>query len=328
MKKLLPLLLVASLLCGCTQASVTTQSPAPSVTVPTTSTTESTTILPTNPTEPTVPPTTVPEISGCSGHETDPYAGITKEAFYADYDVSCCYIDAQYRSEHGFLSGLLTLEDGTVPHADYQPTENGQYIHFTDDFYTDDGNTYILVDGYGNEVLRIHKGGGYITLNEVAAYMYAFGGSAQDIPANYSSNKKADPDDSIWGEYLRVNHTNFNYNPSKYPYEPALPNILGDSDGTLQYYEMDIGGAGYNNGHSISRGAMRLVYARKDLNGNGIFETNEVYVFFTHNHYHDFTEFLNYFGGWGTTFGDETGGSISKPTPYPQVIYTALQKIL
>ena len=43
MKKLLPLLLVASLLCGCTRASVTTQSPAPSFTVPTTSTTESTT---------------------------------------------------------------------------------------------------------------------------------------------------------------------------------------------------------------------------------------------------------------------------------------------
>ena len=92
-------------------------------------------------------------------------------------------------------------------------------------------------------------------------------------------------------------------------------------------YEMDIGGAGYNDGHSISRGALRLVYARKDLNGNGVFETNEVYVFFTHNHYHDFTEFLNYFGGWGETFGDHTGGGTGNPTPYVPVTYATLQEM-
>ena len=328
MRKLLSFFLVLLLLCGCTQQAVTSPTPVPSFTTPgTTSATVPGTDSPTNPAEPTVPPTTAPELSGCGGHETDPYAGMTKDEFYADYQVACCYIDALYRSEHGFLSGLLTPEDGTVPHADYQPMADRQYIHFTDDFYTDDGNTYILVDGYGNEVLRLYKGGGYITLNEVAAYMYAFGGSAQDIPANYSANKKADPDDSIWGEYLRVNHTNFKFNPSKYPYEPALPNILGDGDGQLQYYEMDIGGAGYNDGHSISRGALRLVYARKDLNGNGVFETNEVYVFFTHNHYHDFTEFLNYYGGWGETFGDHTGGGTGNPTPYVPVTYATLQEM-
>ena len=313
MRKLCVLLLALLMLCGCRQAppAPTTFAPVASVTQPTTP-------------PATVPPTTAPEVIGCGGHQTDPYEGVTKEAFYADYEVACCYQDALYRSDHGFLSGLLELPDGTVPHADFQPMNDQQYIHVTEAFYEDNGNTYILVDGYGVEVLRIYRGGGYITLEEVAAYMYAFGGSAQDIPANYSANKKADPDDSIWGEYLRLNHTNFNYNPTKYPYEPALPNILGDGDGKLQYYEMDIGTAGYNNGTRISRGAARLVYARKDVNGNGIFETDEVYVFFTHNHYHDFTEYLNYYGGWGETFGNQTGGGTGKPTPYVPVFYADL----
>ena len=100
---------------------------------------------------------------------------------------------------------------------------------------------------------------------------------------------------------------------------------------------MDIGTTGtktpgqnsgeYNNGSRIVRGAARLVYARKDLNGNGIFEQGEVYVFYTHNHYNDFTEYLNYYGGWGQTFGNITGGGEfdskynCNPTPYPQVYY-------
>ena len=325
MKKLLLILLVLLMLTGCTLKTAPTTTarptPAPTVTtVPNTAPTEPTTVP-----ETTIPPTTqAPEVIGCGGHETDPYEDMSKEAFYADYEIACCYIDAQYRSQHGLLSGTVALEDGTVPHADYQPMDGDRYIHITSDFYTDDGNTYIIVDGYGNEVLRIHKGGGYITLNEVAAYMYAFGGSADSIPANYSANKKEKPSNSIWGEYLRVNHTNFNYNPVKYPYEPALPNILGCEDGKLQYFEMDIGGAGYNNGSSISRGTLRLVYARNDLNGNGIFETDEVFVFYTHNHYNDFTEYLNYYNGWGTTFGNHTGGGTGTPTPYIPVSYADL----
>lgn len=319
MKKLWILLLAALILCGCAKT------PTPTTTLPTTTVAQPTTVPPTTVPESTPPITfpqpTEPEISGCGGHETDPYEGMSKDEFYADYDVACCYVDARYRSQHGFLSGLLELPDGTIPRADYQPMVGLQYIHLTDDFYADDGNTYILVDGDGNEVLRIHKGGGYISLNEVAAYMYAFGGSADNIPANYSANKKADPESSIWGEYLRLNHTNFKFNPTKYPYEPALPNILGDGDGKLQYFEMDIGGAGYNDGSRISRGTYRLVYARNDLNGNGVYEQNEVYVFFTHNHYHDFTEYLNYYGGWGVTFGDHTGGGTGNPTPYVPVFY-------
>ena len=51
-------------------------------------------------------------------------------------------------------------------------------------------------------------------------------------------------------------------------------------------------------------------YAFKDLNRNGEFEENEVYVFYTHNHYNDFREYLNYYGGWGEIFGNITGGGM------------------
>ena len=104
---------------------------------------------------------------------------------------------------------------------------------------------------------------------------------------------------------------------------------------------MDIGTTGtatpgyapklYNNGSSITRGAARLVYTREDLNGNGIIEQGEVFVFYTHNHYNDFTQYLNYYGGWGETFGNVTGGGVfdsktaCNPTPYPQVVYAPIQ---
>ena len=266
---------------------------------------------------------------------SDPYIGVSKEEFYADYTPAANYMDAYYRSQHGFLSGSLTVpgQDATV--SDNQPVEGGKYVRNTGTYYLDDGNTYVVVDANGDEVMRIYKDGGYITLEEVAAYMYAFGGNEQ-LPANYTSKKSGKPESSIWGEYLRLNHSFFKGDTKKYPYEPELPDISG-CGGQLQYYEMDIGTTGtvtpgyaakpYVSGNTITRGAARLVYARQDKNGNGVYEQDEVYVFYTHNHYNDFREYLNYYGGWGQVFGNVTGGGeySSKtnynPTPYPVTAY-------
>ncbi len=263
---------------------------------------------------------------------SDPYIGITAQDFYANYTPAVSLQDALYRSKHGFLSGALDVPGQTVTRAEAQPMENGLYVHNTNSYYIDDGNTYIVTDSNGNEVMRIYRGGGYITLEEVAAYMYAFGGD-ENLPANYTSKKSGKPSESIWGEYLRLNHSWYKNDPSRYPYEPELP---GNGAG-LRYYEMDIGTTGtatpgyapklYNNGKSIIRGAARLVYTRQDTNGNGIIEETEVYVFYTHNHYNDFTQYLNYYGGWGKTFGNITGGgqfdskTNCNPTPCPQVVY-------
>ena len=334
MKKLIPLFLaLALILSGCISFPAESSNPSSS-SRPTLS------LLPsgTSSTAPstTVPQPTQPEVPACNGHSQDAYENVDKTAFYADYTPACCWEDAQLRADAGLLAGLKEVPQQMFTRASYQPMSNGMYVHNTASYYEDNGNTYVVTDAYGDPVMRIYKGGAYITLEEVAAYMYAFGGSDQDLPANYTANKKGSPSSSIWGQYLRCNHSKFSGNTSKYPYEPVLPNING-CGGKLQYFEMDIGTTGtatpsqnsgaYNNGTTIIRGAARLVYTRQDLNGNGIYEQGEVFVFYTHNHYNDFTEYLNYFGGWGLTFGNVTGGGTfdSKtnynPTPYPEVVY-------
>ncbi len=269
--------------------------------------------------------------------QSDPYVGMSKDVFYASYTPATSYADACYRSKHGFLSGSLEVPGpDTVPAAN-RPTSGASYIRNTACYYADNGNTYIVIDASGKEVMRIYRGGGYITLEEVAAYMYAFGGDGE-MPANYVSKKSGDPTTNPWGKYLRLNHSYFTGNTDKYPYEPELPDIKG-CGGDLRYYEMDIGTTGtvtpgytsklYNNGSTITRGAARIVYTRQDLNGDGTYAPDEVYVFYTNNHYNDFQEYLNYYGGWGKTFGNITGGgsyssnSNYNPTPYVPTAYSA-----
>lgn len=317
MKRLLAIVLALVILTGCSQTQLHREEPQPSASVSVTEPVETT-------------------------GSDDPYEGVSREEFYASYTPATSREDAVWRSRHGFLSGWLEVPEQNFTRSVYQPMAGGQYIRNTDCYYEDDGNTYVLVDCFGYEVTRIYRGGGYITLEEVAAYMYAFGGSSDDLPANYTSKKSGKPESSLWGEYLRLNHSYFKNDPSQYPYEPALPGIAGSIGGQLQYYEMDIGTTGtttpgyspypYNNGRSITRGAARLVYTRQDKNGNGIFEPDEVYVFYTHNHYNDFTEYLNYYGGWGQTFGNVTGGGVydsktnCNPTQYPTTAYAAFSE--
>ena len=247
------------------------------------------------------------------------------------YQPAGSYEEALERTRDGELSGYPYVPDQAPNISEYRPMEDGKYVKNNVAYYADD-NTYVVVDAYGREVFRVYRGGAYISLEEVAAYVYAFG----DVPANYTVSKKTKPTASVWGEYLRVNHSKFSGSTSKYPYEPELPRISG-CGGDLQYYEIDIGTTGtdcdpaypavlYNNGYSITRGAARIVYARFDRNGNKIIEADEKFVFYTYNHYNDFQEYLNYYGGWGEMFGNITGGgAISSkydynPTPYVPVV--------
>lgn len=263
----------------------------------------------------------------------DPYVNMTQQEFYANYTSASSYIDAYYRSVHGFMSGSIEAQKQEPTLSQYMPKENGLFLRNSSANYSADGNTYYVIDSYGNIVNEIYKGGGYVTLEEVAAYIFAFG----EIPANYTERKTADPKESIWGKYLRLNNTYFSGDTTQYPYEPVLPNIKG-CGGELYYYEVDIGTTGtncdpryppanYNNGYSISRGAARIVYTRFDANGDKIIDVNEKYLFYTYNHYNDFQEYLNYQGGWGEMFGNITGGGeISSstnynPTSYVQVIF-------
>ncbi len=263
----------------------------------------------------------------------DPYIDVDKEEFYADYHEATSYIDAIYRSRHNLMSGDISLQDQEPSISTYQPKDGDKFIRNTAYRYLDSGNTYLIVDAYGTPVDLIYKGGAYTSLEDVAAYLYAFG----DIPANQIEEKNARPQNSEWGEYLRLNFSYFSGDTDRYPYEPELPDISG-INGNTDYYELDIGTTGtdcdpsyeaviYNDGNKITRGAARIV-ASIYRYGEKITDPNEMHVFYTYNHYNDFQEYLNYRGGWGEMFGNITGGgTISSkedynPTPYVETSYS------
>ena len=345
---LLVLTIVTTPLCSCDSILKN----LPEILSQITTSTSETTILEESTPEELIPEQTTPEATlpeGTTPEETTPespvdpsdyktkYASMTPEEFYADYEIAENADDAYWRSYYGFMSGTLRVPDEAPRVVQNRPMQDGMYIRNSVNQFIDE-DTYVLVDVNGDVVMEIYRGGGYITLEEVAAYVYAFG----DIPANYDANKKAKPTSSKWGEYLRVNNTKFSGDTRKYPYEPELPRISG-CGGDLTYYEIDIGTTGttsgegyavriYNNGSSITRGAARIVYTRYDRNGNNIIDLDERYVFYTYNHYNDFQEYLNYYGGWGEMFGNITGGGkISSkynynPTPYVPVIMAEFRK--
>lgn len=262
----------------------------------------------------------------------DPYTNVGASGFYTNnYQPAKDYEDSYWRTKHNLMSGSIADQDQKPTLAASQPKQGNLLVRNTDENFADNGNSYKVVDYQGNVVNTIYKGGGYVTLEEVAAYVYAFG----TTPANYFSSTKnyPSPSSSPWGKYLRLNHQQFSGSTSSYPYEPVLPNITG-CGGTYQYYEIDIGTTGtdcdpsytaapYNNGSKITRGAARIVYAETEY-GVALTPT-ERYVFYTYNHYNDFQEYLNYQGGWGQIFGNVTGGGqISSkyhynPTPYVEV---------
>ena len=351
---LLALIVVAVPLFSCEEQSnptpsITTESTSsevttPEITTPEDTTPESTTSVTTTPEETTpedttpaeTPPQTPPVDT--TDYETL-YRDMSDEEFYANYTPAKSFKDAYWRSKYGFMSGSLTTPDQAPTEAENRPMQDGKYIRNSVTTFIGE-DVYVLVDVNGEVVMEIYRDGAYITLEEVAAYVYAFG----DVPANYVNDKRTSPSASIWGEYLRLNNSKFTGDTARYPYEPELPDISG-CGGDLTYYEIDIGTTGtdcdpkysaeiYNNGSRITRGAARIVYARYDANGNSIIDPNERYLFYTYNHYNDFQEYLNYYGGWGEIFGNITGGGqISSkyncnPTPYVEVVLAPLPALV
>ena len=260
----------------------------------------------------------------------NPYLDIDKNEFYNNYKRATSLLDSQYRSECYLMSGDITPQDQEPEIASNQPKQGNMLIHNTTRDFSNNSNVYTVYNVNGEKEFDIYYGGAYTSLEEVAAYIYAWG----EVPVNYDPDKDAQPYNSEWGEYLRVNNTYFEGNTKKYPYEPELPNISGVDNGNVMYYEIDIGTTGtdcdpefdpeiYNDGNRIIRGAARIVYTYSYINGDPVSDEDR-YVFYTYNHYNDFQEYLNYYNGWGEMFGNITGGgTISSkvdynPTPYVQ----------
>lgn len=279
--------------------------------------------------------------------ENDPYISLDKTSFYSTYTPATQYNDAYYRTKNKLISGDITKQ-GHIPNS-IEKKENNNYIKCSTATYVLDINgnyiAYIPNDFQGNNNI-IFYGCAYTSLNDVCAYLLAFG----ELPANSKYDKNNGKTQSIldWGIYGRVNMDGFSGDTSKYPYEPKLPKI-----GTINYAETDFGTIGgyknensitgtsytqkeYNNGKSISRGAARFVF----VNDSRIKSIDDRYVFYTYNHYNDFQEYLNYNNGFGKRFGNESAGNeycgnksdyyesaISEPTQYPTVIYKSASEM-
>lgn len=280
----------------------------------------------------------------------DPYSNIQKEEFYENYTPATSYEDAYYRSKHYLMSGDITPQyylpaDGKIEEEDQTvKITSGTYILDPDGKYLG----YVVNNIKGNDYI-IYYGGAYTSLNDVAAYLLAFG----EVPVNTISKKSSSGQSqaiSLWGKYGRVNDSRFFGDVTKYVYEPELPNILG-SNGIL-YHEMDFGTTGgysnsnsngtnyrqteYNTGSKISRGAARMVYVAD----TSVTKIEERHVFYTYNHYNDFQEYLNYYDGWGIRFGCESAGNeycngnddfyamnCVPPTKYPEVLFKKYNEV-
>lgn len=252
-------------------------------------------------------------------NDVDPYASISSTVFYSNYTEAISYSDAVYRSKHYLMSGSIASQNATPTIENNRPSEDGKYVRNSKSYYSEDGNAYTVVDKDGNYVDKVYKGGAYVTLDQVSAYVFAFCSTPANTVTSTSTNMLTKKPYSSWGKYLRLNDSTFAQNVSKYKYEPLLPTTYTDSSGKVKnitYHEMDIGTTGtptnsnqsytvtdYNNGKKIVRGAARIVYS---------YSTSESidyhYVFYTYNHYNDFQEYLNYYQGWGERFGQESNG--------------------
>lgn len=268
---------------------------------------------------------------------TDPYVNVDKTKFYSSYKRASSYKDAIYRSKHYLMSGEITNNSAQPVVNTARRLENKKYLCNTSSSLSNDKLSYTIFDVNGNYLNTIYKGGAYINLDEVAAYVYAFG----DIPANYLAEKdksKIDDDDEHknWGKYLRLNHSYFSGDTNNFKYEPKLPEL-----NKYKYYEMDIGVTSSYTGEDgrnnraycsdddclhINRGTCRIVYTKCLYNNSNITNISDKYVFYTYNHYNDFQQYLNYKGGWGERFGNVTGGGTidndtnKYVTPYPEVV--------
>lgn len=222
----------------------------------------------------------------------DPYKNVSYSSFYRNYSPAKDYLDARYRTEHGFISGENPSSISTKPITTDIEDEEGSKYYISNVTYLTLSNGEVVgykVNSLDGEERYIYKDGGYITLNDVAAYLLAFG----TVPANHDYDKEYERYEAMdkWGDYARVN--NSHYRNNGYNGEPILP-----YDQRNTYYETDFGRKGYL---ESSRGAYRFVFTSS--------LEDDIYsrhVFYTYDHYDSFIEYLNYDDGFGTRFGNGT----------------------
>lgn len=268
----------------------------------------------------------------------NPYATIVtneqKEAFYdSNYKRATSYEDAMFRTEQGLISGDVTDTPSTasydlnhLPNRTYRDLASYRINEGVYEYLPSGEFKSYTINNLNGKVKKVYYGAAYVSLDDVAAYLFAFG----EAPANQMMSKNSNAMRqaiSLYGKYGRVNNGYYSSDVTSYLYEPALPHT--DNGGIVKedmynYREMDFGytytpwGYGiesddpYNDGTKIVRSTVRFVYTAFNQDGNEgakYIPVEHRHVFLTVNHYNDFFEYLNYEGGWSESFGWMSGGN-------------------
>lgn len=257
-----------------------------------------------------------------------------KETFYTNnYKRASSYEDAMFRTEKGLISGDIIDTPNTanyplnhLPNRVYRTLANYRINEGVYEYTLDGEYKSYTINNINGKVKKVYYGAAYVSLDDVAAYLFAFG----EAPANQMMAKNSTAMNqaiSLFGKYGRVNNGYYSSDVTKYKYEPSLPHT--DNGGPVEadmynYREMDFGytytpwGYGvesddpYNNGTKITRSTVRFVYTAYDNEGNEgakYIPVEHRHVFLTINHYNDFFEYLNYEGGWSESFGWMSAGN-------------------
>ena len=173
------------------------------------------------------------------------YSTVDKQGFYEDaYSRALTYNDAIARSNSKLLSGDINIPTNLPNYRGVlnpksstgDPFYNARCRYIFKDAGYKEVIGYILndTDGDDSNDTIIYKGGAYISMDEVSAYLFAF----HEVPANWIANKNDSGQKQavdLYGKFGRVNNGKFSGNVTRYPYQPILTGI----DKEFSYRECD-----------------------------------------------------------------------------------------
>lgn len=264
----------------------------------------------------------------------------SNSAYWQSIGYAANYSEAMSRANNEQQSGSNKKTDYIPSSATSNPqNEQGIYYRVSTMNYGNNGNSFRINTLDGTEGPVIYKDAAYTNIEDVAAYVVAFG----DVPPNmqYLKNQGSSAINN-WGTNGRVNYTyysndnstgNYMYETKGYTHSQYFSKSSSSDEYWYHYFESDVGATlyndepyqrtaysnslrTYNDGEQITRGALRFVWTKgwtssehgKYISG-AIEESYERNIYYTTSHYNDFQQYLNYYGGWAGRVGNTEIGN-------------------
>lgn len=220
-------------------------------------------------------------------------------------------------SESSELSSESSSEEASSSSEETSSSSQSPSTSYSDDTYfrlspTDFSTTIYSLDRstctFADSGYTIDIDQDCLTYQEVCYYWMAF----RQLPPNYFMTAKNRSDKTSAIAYGVNGRCASKYYVGEYQGSNNYSLKFGDFyDQTTDsyYWELDIDLTGsYNTGSSISRGAGRVVVVERGLEYYG---GDGPVCFYTTDHYSTFSEFYNYYDGFGETYSSYAG----KPMP-------------